>query len=184
MKRYPPEAAARRDQPVAHTHHEVDAAGRPAPGEQLSWQPVAARSGSEELLAAAGYLGVIFFLFVPPLVIYLARRRSSDYLRYHAARAVNVAVTIILFDLSAAIVGAMLSLDAVTVGLAVAVPLATVVWLVIVVSLVRSALAAARGEPYELPDWLCVRALRQALAAGLTPSGRGSPRPRAAARPA
>lgn len=184
MKRYPPEAPARRDQPVAHTHHEVDRAGRPVAAEPLAGPPAATRSGSEELLAAAGYLGVIFFLFVPPLVIYLARRRSSDYLRYHAARAVNVAVTIILFDLSAAIVGAVLSLDAVPVGLAVAVPVATAVWLVVVVFLVRAALAAARGEPYELPDWLCVRALRQALAAGLSPSGRGSPRPPAAARSA
>jgi hypothetical protein len=162
MKRYPPEAPARRDQPVAHTHHEVDAAGRPVPAGQLAWQPAAPQGGSEELLAAAGYLGVIFFLFVPPLILYLARRHSSDYLRYHAARAVNVAVSIILFDLSAAIVGALLGLDTITAGLAVAVPLATVVWLVIVVFLVRAALAAARGERYELPDWLCVRAMRQA----------------------
>lgn len=162
MKRYPPEAAARRDQPVAHTHHEVDVAGRPVPGEQRAGPPAAGQRGSEELLAAVGYLGVIFFLFVPPLVIYLARRRSSDYLRYHAARAVNVSVSIILFGLSAAIVGAVLALDTVQLGLIVGVPLATAVWLVILVFLIRAAVAAARGERYELPDWLCVQLLRQA----------------------
>jgi uncharacterized Tic20 family protein len=160
MKRYPPEVRAQHGQPVAHTHHESGAAVRPAPGERPAPAPAAGRHEPEELLAVLSYLGVIFFSFVPALVIYLAKGRSSGYLRYHAARAVNVSVAVILFDLSAAIAGAVLSLDTARVALTVIVPLATVLWLTIVVFLVRAAVAAARGVQYELPGWLSVRVLK------------------------
>src|ERR1700676_3347118 len=103
MKRHQPETRAQQGQPVAHTHHEFDAAARPAHGKRPAAAPPAAGDDPQELLAAAGYLGVIFFSFAPALVIYLVRGRSSDYLRRHAARAVNLSVGVILFDLSAGI---------------------------------------------------------------------------------
>ncbi len=163
MRSYPSHALARQDQPVAHTHHEPAAAGRPAPGAPAPGAPAAApaagRDDPGELLAVLSYLGVIFFSFVPALVIYLVKGRSSGYVRYHAARAVNVSVAAILFDLSAAIAGALLALDSVPVALSLVVPVATALWLTIVAFLVRAALAAARGEQRELPGWLCVRVL-------------------------
>jgi uncharacterized protein len=177
MRHHPPEARGQQDQPVAHTHHEFGAEARPAAGSHPApgsrpaagepaapggrpAAPLPAGDGPEELLAAAGYLGVIFFSFVPALVIYLVRGRSSDYLRRHAARAVSLSAGVILFDLSAGIVGALLALDTVTLALSVAVPLATALWLTVLVVVVRAALAAARGEQYELPGWLCVQVLK------------------------
>lgn len=160
MKRYPPEARAQHRQPVAHTHHESGAAERPPPGKRPAAGPATGRDEPEELLAILGYLGVIFFSFVPALIIYLVKRRSSGYLRYHAAQAVNASVAVILYDVSAAIVGAVLALDTVRVALAIVIPLATALWLTTVAFLIRAALATARGEQYELPGWLCVRVLR------------------------
>jgi uncharacterized Tic20 family protein len=138
MKRYSPQPG---DEPVAHTHHESGA-------------------GTEEVLAMAGYLGAIFFSFLPALAIYLSRGRSSDYVRYHAARAANLSVTMIVFDVSALIVGLMLALDAVAVALAVVIPLITLLWLVMLACLVRAAMAAGRGRAYQPPDWMCLALLR------------------------
>jgi uncharacterized protein len=149
-------------QPVTHTHHEFDATG-PLPAVQAPPQAEpAAKIHSEELLAVVGYLGVIFFAFLPALVIFLLTRRSSPYLRFHAARAVNLSVTVILFDVSAFIVGLMLALDTVVLSLTVALPLATALWLTASFYLVRTALATARGEAYDPPAWLCVQVLRPA----------------------
>ncbi|HEY2575415.1 MAG TPA: DUF4870 domain-containing protein [Streptosporangiaceae bacterium] len=175
MKRYPPEPgtqpgvqpAAQQPQPVTHTHHEFASTGPIAPVEAPA--PVAqpaARNHSEELLAVVGYLGVLFFAFLPALVIFLLTRQSSAYLRFHAARAVNLSVTLILFDLSAVIVGLMLALDTVVLSLAVALPLATALWLAAAAYLVRTALATARGEAYDPPAWLCVQVLHQVAPAG------------------
>jgi uncharacterized protein len=158
MKRYP---SAQRPQPVTHTHHEPGATGPMAAVQAPPAAGPAARNNSEELLAVVGYLGVIFFAFLPALVIFLLTRRSSAYLRFHAARAVNLSVTLILFNLSACIVGLMLALDTVVLSLSVALPLATALWLTAAGYLVRTALAAARGEDYDPPAWLCVQVLRQ-----------------------
>lgn len=119
-----------------------------------------AASPAQQVLATLGYLGVIFFAFLPALVIYLGKGRSAPYLRYHAARAVNVSVTVLLFDVCALIVGAMLALDAVSVSLSIVIPLVTVLWLVALGYVLRAAFATAGGERYELPHWLCLDLLR------------------------
>ena len=155
-------------QPVTHTHHEPPSPAQEAgtagtSGGGVAPQPPAdAAEPAEQLLAALGYLGTVFFSFLPALIIYLVKRGTTPYLRHHAAQAVNLAVTVLLFDLCAFIVGAMLALDSLAVALSVALPLATAVWLVSVGFCVRAALATARGEAYELPRWLCAGVLRLA----------------------
>ncbi|HEX4061538.1 MAG TPA: DUF4870 domain-containing protein [Streptosporangiaceae bacterium] len=142
-----------RGRPAAtHTHHEYEAEAR----SRAARAGIAAATGSQAILAALGYLGVIFFAFLPALVIYIAKGRSAPYLRYHSAQAVNVSITVLLFDLCALIVGGMLALDAVAVSLSIVVPLVTLLWLVVLVYIVRMAFATARGEVYELPRWLCI----------------------------
>jgi uncharacterized protein len=156
MKRY---QSAPEGQPIAHTHHEHDASGRPA---RLAYDPAAPAAGesSEEVLAMASYLGAIFFSFLPALAIYLVRGRSSDYVRYHAAKAANLSVTMIVFAISALIVGGMLAFDTVAVAVAVVVPILSLVWLVMLFFLVRAAIAAGRGQSYRLPDWTTLGLLR------------------------
>jgi uncharacterized Tic20 family protein len=171
MKRNP----AALSQPVTHTHHEpgtVGVGGTTAGGEPRPQPP---GDGAEQLLAALGYLGTVFFSFLPALIIYLVNRGRAPYLRYHAAQAANLAVTVLLFDLCAFIVGAMLALDSLTVALSVALPVATVLWLVSVGFCVRAALATARGQAYDLPRWLSAGMLRLTPgSAGLGSAGLGS----------
>lgn len=141
-----------RSQPLTHTHHEYGAR-HPSAAAQ-------AGSATQQVLAALGYLGVIFFTFLPALVIYLGKGRSEPYLRYHSAQAVNVSVTVLLFDVCAFIVGAMLALDAVAVSLSIVLPLVTLLWLVVLGYVLRAAFATVRGERYDLPRWLCLDLLR------------------------
>jgi uncharacterized Tic20 family protein len=105
--------------------------------------------------AMLAYLTVPFFGFLVPLAIYLLPTRRSPWLRAHAAQAVNVWLTGILYDLSALIVGAALVLDSPRVALAVVVPLVVALWLTTLVFLVRAAARASRGETYTFPRWLC-----------------------------
>ncbi|HEY2441983.1 MAG TPA: DUF4870 domain-containing protein [Streptosporangiaceae bacterium] len=149
--------------PANHVHHEPgpagfdQAAGQPA--RPAGPAPVIA-GDSEGVLAAFCYLGVIFFSFLPALAVYLTRGRTSSYLRFHAARAANLAITLLLFNICALIVGGLLALDTVEVGLIIVVPLASALWVVVLGYLIRAALAAERGQQYDLPEWLCARVLK------------------------
>ena len=84
---------------------------------------------------------------------------SADYRRHlaqvHAARALNISVTAALYLVCCAILGGMLALDTVAVALAVSLTLVFVLWLIMLRHLVRGVVAANRGEPFEVPSWLC-----------------------------
>ena len=110
--------------------------------------------------AMLGYLTVPISGFLVPLAIYLASLRRSRWLRAHAAQAVNVAITVVLYELSAAIIGAVLVLDSPRVALAVVMPLVAALWLATLVFLVRAAAAAYRGQAYAFPRWLCTPLVR------------------------
>jgi uncharacterized Tic20 family protein len=118
----------------------------------------AARAGAQWAMLA--YLTVPFFGFLVPLAVYLMSRRRSQWLRAHAAQAVNVWLTGILYGLSALIIGAVLTLDSTHVALAVVVPLVIALWLTTVAFLVRAAGRARRGQTYTFPRWLCTPMVR------------------------
>ena len=120
----------------------------------------AARAGEGEMTSATfGYLGAIFLGPVIPLVIYLTAGRRRPFLRYHAARAVNLSITGLLYALCCLILGGLLLLDSLTVALVVAVPIGLALWLSVLKYLIRGISAANRGERYEVPGWICVQVI-------------------------
>jgi uncharacterized Tic20 family protein len=124
---------------------------RPVPDPQV-------REG-EMTSATFGYLGAIFLGPVIPLIIYLVKARSSPFLRYHAASAVNLSLTCLLYAVCCAIFGGLLALDSVTAALAIALPLAFGLWVTMLTYLIRGAVAANHGEPRRPPQWICARIL-------------------------
>ena len=112
---------------------------------------------AEVTFAVFGYLGAIFLGPVIPLVIYAARSRGRPFLHYHAARALNLSVTGLLYGLCCLILGGLLLLDSLTVALIVAVPIALALWLIVLRYLIRGLGAANRGERYEVPGWICAQ---------------------------
>jgi uncharacterized Tic20 family protein len=111
----------------------------------------------EVTLAAFGYLGAIFLGPVIPLVVYATRGRSRPFLHYHAARALNLSVTGLLYGLCCLILGGLLVLDSLTVALIVAVPIGLGIWLTVLSYLIRGLSAANRGERYQAPGWICAQ---------------------------
>jgi len=122
----------------------------PAP-DRSGQQPV--REG-EVKAATVGYLGVIFLGPVIPLAIYAACAKRSPFLRQHAAAAVNLSVTCLLYGLCCAIVGGLLALDIVVLGLVIGILLGLALWLTMLRYLIRGVGAAQRGEQDEIPGWL------------------------------
>jgi uncharacterized Tic20 family protein len=131
-----------------------DVAPDVAPGPAPAAVPTGAR------WAMLGYLTVPFFGVLVPLAIYLTSLRRSRWLRAHAAQAVNVWLTVLLYELSAAIIGAMLVLDSPRVALTVVAPLVAALWLTSLAFLARAAAAAYRGQAYTFPRWLCTPLVR------------------------
>lgn len=125
-----------------------------APQPQRSLPP-GPPTAADRTLSAASYFGAVIIVPVVPLAIYLARRRTSPFVRWHAAQALNVTLTALLYAISGTIMGALLSFDRAIAALAVMVPLATIGWLVLVAHLIRGAAAARRGGFRQIPAWLC-----------------------------
>jgi uncharacterized Tic20 family protein len=137
---------------------------RPGPG-----PPVASRQAHDGLgtgqpvrdadvtWATSSYLGAIFLGPVIPLFVYVIKRRRSPFMRYHAAMALNLSLTWTLYAVCCAIIGGLLVLDSLTVALVVVLPIAFVLWLVMLKYLIRGVGAANRAERYAVPGWICAQ---------------------------
>jgi uncharacterized Tic20 family protein len=113
----------------------------------------------DEAWAMLGYLGVPFVSVLSPAAVWLVRARGSDFVRDHARQALNLAITLALYNCCAAILAGVLALDTVGVALAIALPVALALWLVALGYLASAARAASRGEFRTLPAWLCATIL-------------------------
>jgi uncharacterized protein len=117
-------------------------------------------AAGDERLAVLGYLAVPVLGPCVPLVIYLLRKRRSGYLRRHSAQALNLSVTGLLYGLCVLIIAGTLALDSVTVALALAVPVAAVLWLVVVGYVISAGSVANHGGYRRIPGWLCATLVR------------------------
>src|SRR5271157_6641257 len=105
------------------------------------------RVGDGDITSATfGYLGAIVLGPVIPLVVYALRAKKSPFMRYHAATAVNLSLTGLLYALCCLILGGMLLLDSITVALVVALPVGFVIWVLMLRYLIRGVIAANHGE--------------------------------------
>jgi uncharacterized Tic20 family protein len=104
--------------------------------------------------AMLAHLGVPFTLCLLPLAIYLLSLRRAGYARAHAAAALNVSLTAVIYTLCGLIVGGVLALDSLQVATVITVPLLALLWLSVLVVLARAAVAASHGELRPVPRWL------------------------------
>jgi uncharacterized membrane protein len=123
-------------------------------GEDPAW-PGPEPSWAEGMFGALSYLGAIVTGPILPLLVYMTGRNASEFVRIHAAQALNVTLTLLLYAISGTIVGVMLSFDSRGAALAVMIPIAAAFWVITVVQLVRGSAAAVRGEFHEIPPWIC-----------------------------
>jgi len=132
--------------------------GGPAPVAEAPGYPGASDvSGTETKSATLGYLGAMFSGPVIPLFVYAAGRKGSAFRHHHAATALNLSLTGLLYALCCLILCGMLLLDTLTVALAVTIPIAAWLWFSVLRQLVRGCGAAHRGECYDPPPWICAK---------------------------
>ena len=127
------------------------AAGSPP---EDAWVPV---SDAEAKAAMFGYLGAIFSGPLIPLALYATVRRRSWYLRFHTTMALNLSLTGLLYAVCCLILFGVVLLDSLTAALAVVIPIAAGLWLIVLKYLIRGFGAANRGERYEVPAWICAK---------------------------
>jgi hypothetical protein len=114
-------------------------------------------SETETKSATLGYLGAMFSGPVIPLFVYAAGRNGPAFRHHHAATALNLSLTGLLYALCCLILCGMLLLDTLTVALAVTIPIAAWLWFSVLRQLVRGCGAAHRGECYDPPPWICAK---------------------------
>jgi uncharacterized Tic20 family protein len=116
------------------------------------------RVGDGDMTSATfGYLGAIVLGPVIPLVVYVLRAKRSPFMRFHAAMAVNLSLTGLLYALCCLILGGLLLLDSITVALVVMLLVGFVIWVSMLRYLIRGVIAANRGERAKVPGWICAR---------------------------
>jgi hypothetical protein len=91
--------------------------------------------------AVLAHLSIFVFALLGPLVIYLVKRDTSPFTRYHAAEALNFHITLTI----ATVISAILVL--VLIGLF----LLAVIWIAGIVLGILAAIAAGKGQTYRYP---------------------------------
>jgi uncharacterized protein DUF4870 len=134
--------------------------GPGAAAEEPGYPEVTDVSGAEAKSATVGYLGAMVSGPVIPLFLYATGRSSSAFRRRHAATALDLSLTGLLYALCCLILCGMLLLDSRTVALVVTIPIAAGIWCSVLRQLARGIGAANRGELYDAPAWICARIAR------------------------
>jgi uncharacterized Tic20 family protein len=114
----------------------------------------------DERLGMLSYLGVPFLGPVLPLAVYLLKRHTSAFVRYHSAQALNLSITALLYTVCILILAAMLALDSIVVALVVGVALAAALWLATLGYVILAGSRANRDHTYRIPGWLCATLVR------------------------
>jgi uncharacterized protein len=149
-----PAASARPDSPGSFGA--VPAAQQAGDG---TGPPPVAEPG-DEFLATISYVGVPLLGPCVPLLVYLFRKRKSEYVRRHSAQALNLSVTALLYGVCALIVAAMLALDSIVVALVAVVPLVAALWLTTLGYVIATSSRARQGGFRSVPGWLCAPIVR------------------------
>jgi uncharacterized Tic20 family protein len=150
-----PGVAQAAEAPESATGQPAAAAAAQATAEPVAPPGAPAPAEGDERLAMLSYLGVPFLGPLVPLAILLFKGRSSAYMRRHAAQALDLAITTLLYSICALILGTMLALDNIVLALIVVVPLAVALWLVTLAYVIVAGSSANRGDYYPIPSWIC-----------------------------
>lgn len=147
----PPQQAG----PGAGVHgYQQPGQGQPADGGPQGYGP---RGPSDDhMWALFAYLSPIVLSFLGPLIIYLVKMNESRYVRYHAAQALNLIITSTIYWIGVFVLSILLAVVTHGLGLLL-LPLYFIFGAVTLVYLILAAIAANRGELYEIPHWLCLK---------------------------
>src|ERR1700729_3027717 len=106
----PPEPEPAGEQWTAQLRRQAPA---PEPGQPGGAGLAGEPADGDERWAVISYLGVPFLGFLPPLAVYLIKAGHPGFARDHATQALNLSITVLLYNICALILAGLLALDSV-----------------------------------------------------------------------
>jgi len=106
--------------------------------------------------AMLGYLLTFVGGFIAPLIVYLVKKDQSPFVRYHAAQALNLAITSAIYSIGLFVLAIIAGAISHGLGFLLVLlyfPLA----IAYIVYLIMAAVAANRFEMYRVPNWACLQ---------------------------
>ncbi len=110
----------------------------------------------DHTFAMLSYLLSIVAGLLAPLVIYLIKMNESGYVRYHAAQALNLGITALVYTFGSFMAALFLGVLTKGAGFLLIFPLILVIGVGELVFLILGAVAANRGELYRIPTVACL----------------------------
>jgi uncharacterized protein len=118
-------------------------------------------TGDDTTMALFCYVGALLGGFIVPLILYVSKKNESQFVRFHAAQALNYTLTQMIVTVSAVV---PVAVAAVAFRQPAIVAIAAPIWLYELISpyvwLILAAIRGNRGEWYTLPKWTCFRMVR------------------------
>jgi uncharacterized protein len=105
----------------------------------------------DQLWSMLSYLLSFVAALIAPLIIYLVKMNESRYVRHHAAQALNMAITGVIYGFGGLIVGIVLAITTHGIALLILVPLFIAYAVAHLVFLILGAVRAYHGELYRIP---------------------------------
>jgi uncharacterized protein len=115
----------------------------------------------DQLWSLLAYLLTFVASLIAPLVIYLVKLNESRYVRFHAAQALNMGITALIYSFAGVfgLIGLTVASHGLL-GLVLFIPFFLALGIAHLVFLILAAVAAHRGELYQVPAVLCFRLVR------------------------
>jgi uncharacterized Tic20 family protein len=114
----------------------------------------------DQMWSLLAYLLGFVASILAPLIIFLVKMNESRYVRYHAAQALNMGITAVIYAFGALFVALALAVGTHGYGLLILIPVYLVLGIAHLVYLILAAIGAHRGELYRVPAVLCFRMIR------------------------
>ena len=105
--------------------------------------------------ALLAYLLALVASILAPLVIYLVKMNESRYVRYHAAQALNLGLTALIYIVALFIVAIPLAIVTHGIGIILIVLGFIALGIVHLVYLILGAIKANQGQQFQIPTFLC-----------------------------
>jgi uncharacterized Tic20 family protein len=108
----------------------------------------------DRLWAMLSYLLSFVAGVLAPVIIYAIKLNESRYVRFHAAQSLNMAITAMIYTIGGFLVALILALVTHGLALFLIIPVFVAYAVAHIVYLILAAVAANRGEYYEVPTLL------------------------------
>ncbi|MGE5132860.1 MAG: DUF4870 domain-containing protein [Gemmatimonadota bacterium] len=117
-------------------------------------------ASDDQMWALLAYLLALIAAIIAPLVIYLVKMNESRYVRFHAAQALNLSITGIIYAIALVIIAIPLALVTHGLGLILIVLGFIALGVAHLVYIIMGAVRANQGQLFRIPTFLCFPMVR------------------------